>query len=240
MSSRSPSSSSRAVPPGRAMAIDAREEATAGGCLPADQSCFALSAGSPYPSRRAAAAARACCSTTSYIVVLSISFGSLLAILLILCVIRWYLVHRSARQQEEEAMAAATDGAPGTAKKQSAGLDADAIAALPEFVYRKDGSVDEDEEEDAECAVCLAVMVDGEASRRLPRCMHVFHRSCVDVWLREHSTCPVCRAEVVIRPAGGECAGKEHVGSTSRALTSPPPPPREQVLDDGDRDLEAQ
>ncbi|KAM3407863.1 hypothetical protein ACQJBY_001289 [Aegilops geniculata] len=239
MSSRSPSSSSWTAPPGRAMATEAREEATAGGCLPADQSCFALSAGPPYPSRRAAAAARACCTTTSYIVVLSISFGSLLAILLILCVIRWYLVHRSARQQEEEATAAVTDAAPGMAKKRSAGLDADAIAALPEFVYRKDGGVGEEEEEDAaECAVCLAVMVDGEAARRLPRCMHVFHRSCVDVWLREHSTCPVCRAEVVIRPAGGECAGKEHVGSTSRAVTSPPP--GEQVLDDGERDLEAQ
>ena len=217
------------------MSTAAREDATAGGCLPADQSCFALSAaGPPYPSRRAARAA-ACCTTTSYIVVLSISFGSLLAILLVLCVIRWYLVRRSARQQE-----AADDAA---LKKRSAGLDADAIAALPEFLYRKEDG--DDEEEEAECAVCLAAMVDGEAARRLPRCMHVFHRGCVDVWLREHSTCPVCRAEVVVRPAGGEPAGKEHVGSTSREVVSPappppPPPPQERVLDDGERDLEAQ
>ncbi|KAM0892158.1 hypothetical protein ACQ4PT_025933 [Festuca glaucescens] len=220
----SSSSSSSATPPGRAMPADA----TAGGCLPADQSCFALSAaGPPYPSRRAA-----CCTTTSYIVVLSISFGSLLAILLVLCVIRWYLVHRSARRQE--AAAAADDAAP---KKRPAGLDADAIAALPEFLYRNEDG----EEEEAECAVCLAVMVEGEDARRLPRCMHVFHRGCVDVWLREHSTCPVCRAEVVVRPAAEEQAGKEHVGSTSRAVASPaPPPPQERVLDGGERDLEAQ
>ncbi|CAM0957383.1 unnamed protein product [Alopecurus aequalis] len=225
----SPSSSSSAAPPGHAMSTDPREDATAGGCLPADQSCFALSAaGPPYSSRRAARAA--CCSTTSYIVVLSISFGSLLAILLVLCVIRWYLVRRSAQQ---EAVSAADDAA---LKKRRVGLDADAIAALPEFLYRKE---DGDEEEEAECAVCLTAMVDGEAARQLPRCMHVFHRGCVDVWLREHSTCPVCRAEVVVRPAGGERVGKEHVGSTSREI-APPPPPQEGVLDDGERDLEAQ
>ncbi|KAK1693726.1 hypothetical protein QYE76_010423 [Lolium multiflorum] len=227
MPSSSSSSSSSAAPPGRAMPADA----TAGGCLPADQSCFALTAaGPPYPSRRAARAA--CCTTTSYIVVLSISFGSLLAILLVLCVIRWYLVHRSARRHE--AAAAADDAA--APKKRPAGLDADAIAALPEFLYQNEDG----EEEEAECAVCLAVMLEGEAARRLPRCMHVFHRGCVDVWLREHSTCPVCRAEVVVRPAAEEQAGKEHVGSTSRAVASPPPPPQERVLDGGERDLEAQ
>lgn len=215
---------------------DSREEATAG-CLPADQSCFALvsaAGGAPaYASRRAAA--RACCTTTSYIVVLGISFGSLLAILVILCVIRWYLVHRSARQQEEELEAASAPAPGGLAKKRAAGLDADAIAALPEFVYLKEDGVS-GEEEEAECAVCLAVMAEGEAARRLPRCMHVFHRGCVDVWLREHSTCPVCRAEVlVVRPAGGECAKKEHEGSTSRPLAPPP-----VVSGDGERDLEAQ
>ncbi|TVU16979.1 hypothetical protein EJB05_32984, partial [Eragrostis curvula] len=199
-----------AAAPAGAMPSGARGNATAGGCLPADQSCFALSAGAPYSSRRDAAAL-ACCTTTSYLVVLGISFGSLLAILLVLCAIRWFLVRRSATREAAEAAAAAAaaDAAPGGAdKKRSAGLDADAIAALPEFVYaaKKDGG---DEEEERECAVCLGAMAEGEAARRLPRCMHVFHRGCVDVWLREHSTCPVCRAEVVVRPAGEGCAVKE-------------------------------
>jgi E3 ubiquitin-protein ligase ATL41 len=214
---------------------DARNNTVTSGCLPADQSCFALSAGS---SRDADAAARACCTATSYLVVLGISFASLLVILLVLCAIRWYLVRRS-----EAAEAAAAAAAPGTetVKKRSVGLDADAIAALPEFAYRKS----EDEEEERECAVCLVPMAEGEAARRLPRCAHVFHRGCVDVWLRERSTCPVCRAEVVVcRPPGEGCARKETTtegGVASRASTSTSrPPPRESEADDGERDLEAQ
>ncbi|KAL6643500.1 hypothetical protein ACP70R_018266 [Stipagrostis hirtigluma subsp. patula] len=53
------------------------------GCLPADQSCFALTAGAPYSTRCDVAAARAYCTTTSYIVTLGISFGSLLTILFV-------------------------------------------------------------------------------------------------------------------------------------------------------------
>jgi hypothetical protein len=128
---------------------------------------------------------------TSYIAILGISFGSLLVILLILCTIRWYLVQRSARQDAAEV---ATVVEP--EKKPPMGLDADAIAALPEFTYRKE---DADGEEERECTVRLGAMAEGGTAWRLLSCMHIFHRGCVDVWLREHSTCPVCRVKVDIR-----------------------------------------
>ncbi|CAD6263589.1 unnamed protein product [Miscanthus lutarioriparius] len=58
-----------------------------------------------------------------------------------------------------------------------------------------------------ECAVCLAELTDGEAARFLPRCQHGFHAECIDLWLRGHSTCPLCRVNVdLLLPAPSSSA----------------------------------
>ncbi|KAG8485128.1 hypothetical protein CXB51_021757 [Gossypium anomalum] len=36
-----------------------------------------------------------------------------------------------------------------------------------------------------------------EAFEIMPKCAHNFHLSCIDVWLRKHSTCPVCRTPLL-------------------------------------------
>lgn len=47
-----------------------------------------------------------------------------------------------------------------------------------------------------ECPVCLTAFVDGEVIREVKVCKHLFHDSCIEVWLRAHSNCPVCRVFV--------------------------------------------
>lgn len=47
---------------------------------------------------------------------------------------------------------------------------------------------------DGSCAVCLAEFRDGETLRLLPRCGHMFHRDCIDTWLRVQGNCPLRRA----------------------------------------------
>lgn len=47
-------------------------------------------------------------------------------------------------------------------------------------------------DEDLTCSVCLEQVTDGELVRSLP-CLHQFHASCIDQWLRQQATCPVCK-----------------------------------------------
>lgn len=79
------------------------------------------------------------------------------------------------------------------------GLDPDVIETFPAFLYSAvkglkigKGSL--------ECAVCLSEFEDSETLRLIPKCDHVFHRDCIDAWLVSHSTCPVCRANLVPKP----------------------------------------
>lgn len=43
------------------------------------------------------------------------------------------------------------------------------------------------------CTVCLAEFRGEDTLRILPYCGHFFHVTCIDIWLQQHSTCPVCR-----------------------------------------------
>ena len=79
------------------------------------------------------------------------------------------------------------------------GLDKDIIESFPFFLYSEikglkigKGGV--------ECAICLNEFEDEETLRWMPPCSHTFHASCIDVWLSSWSTCPVCRANLSLKP----------------------------------------
>lgn len=50
-------------------------------------------------------------------------------------------------------------------------------------------------EEDLTCTICLEQVKRGELLRTLP-CLHQFHANCIDPWLRQQGTCPVCKLRV--------------------------------------------
>lgn len=79
------------------------------------------------------------------------------------------------------------------------GLTADVIETFPTLVYSAvkglkigKGAL--------ECAVCLNEFEDEETLRLIPKCDHVFHPECIDAWLGSHTTCPVCRADLLPQP----------------------------------------
>uniref|UniRef100_A0A8D0KGW8 Ring finger protein 130 n=1 Tax=Salvator merianae TaxID=96440 RepID=A0A8D0KGW8_SALMN len=46
------------------------------------------------------------------------------------------------------------------------------------------------------CAVCIESYKQNDVVRVLP-CKHVFHKTCVDPWLSEHCTCPMCKLNIL-------------------------------------------
>lgn len=57
----------------------------------------------------------------------------------------------------------------------------------------------EDKEVEGEgecCAICIEPFKLSEVLRILP-CKHEFHKSCIDPWLLEHRTCPMCKMDIL-------------------------------------------
>ncbi|XP_008561500.1 PREDICTED: E3 ubiquitin-protein ligase RLIM-like [Galeopterus variegatus] len=48
----------------------------------------------------------------------------------------------------------------------------------------------------ASCCVCITEYTEGTKLRILP-CSHEYHVHCIDRWLSENSTCPICRRKVI-------------------------------------------
>lgn len=49
--------------------------------------------------------------------------------------------------------------------------------------------------------MCLSEFQEEERLRMLPKCSHAFHVACIDTWLKSHSNCPLCRAEISVTVA---------------------------------------
>ncbi|KAF6091390.1 ring finger protein 128 [Phyllostomus discolor] len=46
------------------------------------------------------------------------------------------------------------------------------------------------------CAVCIELYKPNDLVRILT-CNHIFHKTCVDPWLLEHRTCPMCKCDIL-------------------------------------------
>ncbi|XP_077234789.1 uncharacterized protein LOC143876982 isoform X2 [Tasmannia lanceolata] len=68
------------------------------------------------------------------------------------------------------------------------------VECMPVKIYSKPRK--HQNEEVAQCYICLVEYEDGDCMRILP-CHHDFHRTCIDKWLKEiHRVCPLCRGDV--------------------------------------------
>lgn len=174
----------------------------------------------------------------------------------ILISLNLYVRHRHRHRNHVVITIHRTRATPSTTANAE-GLDAVAIAALPTFIYRAGSSTNGCTDE---CAVCLNVAEEGEMMRLLPKCKHVFHIDCIDMWLNSHSTCPVCRTsarqtikseimELLAMPpfperfghSGGGRAAQEGVSESSQVSRAGNGPRRWlSTVEDGIVDIERQ
>jgi hypothetical protein len=52
--------------------------------------------------------------------------------------------------------------------------------------------LDDNEEEQPMCAICMSGYEDNDLLRELP-CSHRYHVLCIDRWLHDHDVCPMCK-----------------------------------------------
>lgn len=74
-----------------------------------------------------------------------------------------------------------------------AGVDQSFIDTLPVFFYKAIIGL----KNPFDCAVCLCEFEPEDKLRLLPKCSHAFHMECIDTWLLSHSTCPLCRGNLL-------------------------------------------
>ncbi len=50
-----------------------------------------------------------------------------------------------------------------------------------------------DENEETSCSICIEHL---DETTKILTCSHQFHEKCINEWLEENSTCPLCRDEI--------------------------------------------
>ncbi|KAL3618396.1 RING-H2 finger protein atl80 [Castilleja foliolosa] len=120
-------------------------------------------------------------------------FAVILAALLcaLICVLGLVAVARCSWIRRFSGRTSTESGPPAAANK---GLKKKVLKSLPKQTVGED----EPAEKLSECAICLAEFAAGEEIRVLPQCGHSFHVGCIDMWLKSHSSCPSCRAILVV------------------------------------------
>ncbi|KAL6003302.1 hypothetical protein ACLOJK_023525 [Asimina triloba] len=114
-----------------------------------------------------------------------ILFAILLLFTLLCLYTRWACRYRHSPVPARQARPAAA----AAAHHQTVGLDSITIESLPIHLHKSSN--------EAQCSICLSSFQEEEKVKLLPNCNHGFHPECVDMWLRTHSSCPLCRASLL-------------------------------------------
>ncbi|GAU30150.1 hypothetical protein TSUD_311010 [Trifolium subterraneum] len=95
------------------------------------------------------------------------------------------------------------------------GVKKKVLRSLPKLTATEESAV-----KYSDCAICLSEFTAGDEIRVLPQCGHGFHVSCIDLWLRSHSSCPSCRQILVVSRCD-KCGGIPAPATTAASSSTP-------------------
>jgi Ring finger domain len=82
------------------------------------------------------------------------------------------------------------------------GLSQDELLKIEEMVWKEEYRLEDSKPESLvlvkkqhDCAICLTIIQKGDSLRKL-HCGHIFHKNCLDGWLKLKGICPIDRKKV--------------------------------------------
>lgn len=112
------------------------------------------------------------------------------------------------------------------------GLPAERIAQLPYRVIRSEKHAQALTRRYGSCPICLDSFAVEDEIRKMSPCHHIFHRSCIDLWLIRSTDCPNCKQ--IVRSARSSSSSGEYPelsSDGSAVFHSLDPAERQQLLD---------
>ncbi|KAI3962564.1 hypothetical protein MKW92_052523 [Papaver armeniacum] len=80
------------------------------------------------------------------------------------------------------------------------GLDKTTLDDYPKLLYAEVTTQNNKHNASSCCSICLENYDNNDTLRLLPNCGHLFHLNCVDPWLLQHPSCPICRSSPMTTP----------------------------------------
>ncbi|KAL9689419.1 hypothetical protein QQ045_009805 [Rhodiola kirilowii] len=84
---------------------------------------------------------------------------------------------------------------------ESTGLSKELLDSFPVLkVIAKSGWFSSTKSDPEGCSICFTEYEVGSKLLTLP-CLHLYHKSCIKEWLKDHKTCPICNTDLSVTQA---------------------------------------
>ena len=103
-----------------------------------------------------------------------------------------------------------------SSENRPVGLTTEQIADNSTIVTYDDSTDLDGQPSSTICSICTLEYEPGQQVRSLDHCDHSFHTGCIDRWLADHNTCPLCRADIIPSTTSQQRA-TTHISSSSNS-----------------------